>query len=101
VTARFATLESRLTTAVFSHLANAEAQIGGGAPVPGIFDNGYALGAVGIGMAGTQPTITLATASVSGEAVGQTLVVNGSSYYVAAHEPDGTGVSRLLLEVLA
>ncbi len=73
----------------------------GGTAVLGIFDMPYALGNVGIGMAGTQFAFTLATASVSGEAVGQTLVVNGNSYTVAAHEPDGTGLSRLLLEVLA
>lgn len=71
-----------------------------GAATHGIFDNGYALGNVGLtGMASTQPTFTLPTASISGEPVGQTLVVNAISYYVSAHEPDGTGMSRLILEV--
>lgn len=73
-----------------------------GTAVRGVFDNGYALGNVGvIGMAGTQPAFTLPTAILNGEPVGQTLVVNSASYYVSAHEPDGTGMSRLLLEVLA
>lgn len=72
-----------------------------GASVRGIFDAGFALGEVGIGMAGTQPAYTLASASVSGDPVGQHLVVGGVTYYVAAHQPDGTGVSRLLLEALA
>lgn len=73
-----------------------------GQPVRGIFDNGHALGAVGmVGMAGTQPAYTLPTASITGEACGQTLVLGATTYTVVAHEPDGAGVSRLLLEVSA
>ncbi len=72
-----------------------------GAAVVGVFDAGFALGDVGIGMAGTQPTYTLASAGVVGDPVGQQLVVSGVTYYVAAHQPDGTGMSRLLLEVMA
>lgn len=68
--------------------------------VRGIFDNGYSLGSVGpIGMASTQPTLTLPTASVPANPVGQTAVVNSVSYVVAAHEPDGTGISALHLEL--
>lgn len=74
----------------------------GGAAVSGIFDNGYALGSVGpFGMASTQPVLTLATASVPANPVGITAVVGGGAYLVAAHEPDGTGISRLLLEASA
>lgn len=72
-----------------------------GGAVRGIFDAGFSLGDVGIGMAGIQPTYTLASASVVGDPVGQHLVVAGVTYYVAAHQPDGTGMSRLLLEVMA
>lgn len=97
---RFAELEARVSGAVLRHLANAEATFGNGQAVAGIFDNGYALGNVGLtGMASTQPTFTLPTASISGEPVGQTLMVNAISYYVSAHEPDGTGMSRLILEL--
>lgn len=96
--APFAALESRLNGAVLKRLANATATIGG-AVVPGIFDNGYALGNVGMsGMASTQPVFTLNTDALAGEVVGKTIHVNGGSYLVAAHEPDGTGMSRLLLE---
>ena len=71
----------------------------GGVHVRAIFDNGYALGRVGMmGMAGTQPALMLATASVAADPVGLAAVVNGVSYVVAAHEPDGTGMSLLLLE---
>ena len=71
-----------------------------GVAVRGIFDNGHALGGVGLGgMADTQPAFVLPSNSFTGDPVGQTLVVNTASYYVSAHEPDGTGMSRLILEV--
>lgn len=94
---RFASMKGRVNSAVFRRLSNADATIAGSV-VRGIFDNAYEPAEVGIGMASSQPAFTLPTSSVVGEAVGQSLVVNGASYLVAAHEPDGTGVSRLLLE---
>lgn len=97
---RFADLESRVSGAVFAHLSNAVAIFDGGREVAGIFDQAYALSNVGIGMAGVQPVFTTATAEIVGEAVGQTLWINSMAYVVAAHEPDGTGISRLLLEAL-
>ena len=70
-----------------------------GVAVVGIFDGAYAQASVGTyGMASTQPAFTLASASVSGDPVGLTLVTGGITYTVAAHEPDGTGMSRLILE---
>lgn len=73
-----------------------------GVEVSAIFDNSYALGSVGpFGMASTQATITLPTSSVPDGVVGQTCVVADTSYAVAAHEPDGTGISLLRLEVSA
>jgi len=96
--ANFAALEARVNNAVFAHLANTQAQINGGAPVAAIFHNGFALGSVGIGMAGTQPTLRLRTADVTADPVGQAVSVNAVAYTVAAHEPDGTGVSVLMLE---
>ncbi|WP_291015004.1 hypothetical protein [Hydrogenophaga sp.] len=70
-----------------------------GVEVRGIFDNGSALGAVGIaGLATTQPSFTLPTAALPSPVVGSALVLGGQAYTVVAHEPDGTGVSLLLLE---
>lgn len=70
-----------------------------GQAVRGIFDNGFALGDVGMaGMAGTQPVLTVPTTSVPASPIGVAAVVNATNYLVAAHEPDGTGMSRLLLE---
>jgi hypothetical protein len=75
------------------------ATIGLGSAVNGIFDNGYSAGQVGaMGMASTQPSFVLPTASVPDAAVGQPLVVNTLTYCIVAHEPDGTGVSTLYLE---
>ena len=77
----------------------AQAATVGGVSVAVIFDNASALGAVGpFGMASTQPSVTLPTAQVPVDPVGTSVVVGGSTYLVAAHEPDGTGISRLLLE---
>ena len=70
-----------------------------GSSVSAIFDNANALGSVGpYGVASTQPTLTLPTISVPANPVGLSAVVDAVTYLVAAHEPDGTGVSRLLLE---
>jgi hypothetical protein len=74
----------------------------GAVAVSGILDKPYALGDVGfVGLAGNQPVFILPTASVSADPVGTTLTVGAASFIVVAHEPDGTGVSRLVLEVAA
>ena len=77
----------------------------GGLGLQGVLDNGYTLGAVGpfagMGMATTQPRLTCATASLPANPVGAAVVVGAASYVVAEHQPDGTGISVLLLEVAA
>lgn len=74
----------------------------GGQAVQGVFDNGYALGAAGpFGVATTQPRIVCATASLPANPVGAAVVVGAASYTVAEHQPDGTGISLLLLEAAA
>lgn len=70
-----------------------------GVPVGAIFDNGYAQGGVGgLGMASSQPMLTLPTANVPAQPQGLPVVVGSTSYLVAGHEPDGTGISVLMLE---
>ncbi len=74
----------------------------GGMAVVGVFDNGYSLGAVGpFGIAGAQPRLSLPTTQVPANPVGQACVVGSSSYLVAEHQPDGTGMSTLILELAA
>ena len=102
--APFAAAEARATQAVFRHLANALASLHGGDQVPVIFDNAYARGDVGaLGMASTQPAITLPTAAVPASPRGKTAVVTSTlhgtlNFKIVDHEPDGTGVSVLFLE---
>lgn len=98
--APFAALESRVNSAVFARLANAEVSIDGGSAFGGIFDDGYAVGSVGpLGMGGSQPLVVVPSAQVPAQPVGLPIAVNGGAYLVAAVEPDGVGSSRLLLEV--
>ena len=89
------------TTAFFDTTTGfAQAATVGGASVAVIFDNANALGSVGpFGMASTQPSVTLPTAQVPATPVGTSVVVGATTYLVAAHEPDGTGISRLILEL--
>ena len=71
-----------------------------GVVLAAIFDNANALGSVGpYGMASTQPALTLPTIQVPANPIGLAVVVGGVSYLVAGHEPDGTGISRLVLEL--
>ena len=97
----FAVAEARANAAVLRRLANASFDIGG-QQHPCIFDNGHALGSVGpIGIATNQPRLTCATAALPADPVGAAVVVGAASYTVAEHQPDGTGISLLLLEVAA
>ena len=80
-------------------VGNAVATIDGIAGVVVQFEALYSMGNVGpIGMASSQPAITLPTASVPTSPVGKAVAVGSATYTIAAHEPDGTGISRLLLE---
>jgi hypothetical protein len=67
-----------------------------GASVNGIFDAGYfePLGEV----EGVQPRFTLPTSSASSAAHGQALVIGSTTYKVRGVQPDGTGVTTLILE---
>ncbi len=69
-----------------------------GVAVRGIFDNTSMVAQGGMGMATTNPTFVLPTGSVPDAPVGKLLVIGAITYSVAAHEPDGTGVSVLVLE---
>jgi len=67
-----------------------------------IFDAAYAVGDVGLyGMASVSPVVTLPTAKVPTDPIGKSVVINTKSYLITAHQPDGTGVSTLMLEAAA
>lgn len=69
-----------------------------GVAVRGIFDRKYIDAGAGMGMASTAPAFTLASGAVPASPVGKLLTVNGENYAIAAIEPDGTGITLLILE---
>ena len=64
-----------------------------GIPVRGIFDRKYAEAGAGMGMSSTVPAFILPTFDVPIDPIGKLLVINGITYAVAVHEPDGAGIS--------
>lgn len=98
--ANFAALQTRVNTAILRGLANADITVSGQA-VQGIFDNGHAVALGGpfdgMGVSTTQPRLTCATASLPADPAGAAVVVGSASYVVAEHQPDGTGISVLML----
>lgn len=96
--APFASLESRLNASVFARLSNVVALVNG-IQVAGVFSNGYAAGSVGaFGMATSGPMIELPTVSVPANPEGLQVIAHGQQYTIAEHQPDGSGISRLMLE---
>ena len=90
----FATIEARINAAALAKLANCTATVAG-VVVAGIFDNSYA---DIYSMDGLAPSMQCATSDVSTAMRGTAVVVNSVSYTVAGIEPDGTGMTRLVLE---
>lgn len=79
----------------------AQAAVLGGLTVQGIFDDAAAVGGVGdLGMATTQPTLLLPTSAVPASVRGMEVLVAGQLFRVEDDQPDGTGMTLLVLEVL-
>lgn len=68
----------------------------GGATVRGILDDEYIEDA---DIAGTRPVLVCKTADVAAVDQGDTVTIDGTDYEVVIPQPDGTGVTRLVLEV--
>lgn len=66
-----------------------------GAAVSGIFDNAYT---EAFGMASRAPMFTLPSAAAAAATQASVLVVESVAYRVTAVQPDGTGVTTLMLE---
>jgi hypothetical protein len=71
-----------------------------GQPVVGIFDAAYVSTNDGIGMASSRPAYLLPAAAAPAAPEGLVLVVakSGERFVVATQEPDGTGLTVLILE---
>ena len=95
MSAPFAALEARVNADVIKHLANAVADFGYGVTVDGIFDNAY-LDA--LGFSGATPVFNCISSAVSGVAQGDAVAIGGINYTVIRIEPDGIGMTRLVLQ---
>lgn len=102
----FARLEQRANAAVLGHLANATASIAGAPAVGCVFDQDHQVDTLGaLGMADAAVSVTLPTADVPSP-LGRPLVEvtylgQATTWRAVAHQPDGTGLSVLLLELAA
>lgn len=52
-----------------------------------------------LGISTTQPMLIAKTSDVSSATRGTSITVNGSAYTIMDNQPDGTGISALMLEV--
>lgn len=69
--------------------------------ITGIFDRDYFGAELGahVSVSSSQPRFTCSTAALpSGAANGDTITIAGATYTVRVVEPDGTGVTKLVLE---
>ena len=75
-----------------------EALIDGIYPVAGIFDEPYGAAGMGNGVATSSPTFQLPTDEVPAQPIDRQILVNDVVYLIRGQEPDGTGVTTLVLE---
>lgn len=68
----------------------------GAVSLTGIFDSAYqdVLGLV----AGSQPVLLVETALIPAAVVGTSVVIGSTTYSIAELQPDGTGLTRLVLK---
>jgi len=72
----------------------------GGVDLPCLFSDPLEnIKLLGSDIQASQPTLVLATQNVPVDVVDMALVVNAVNYTVAVHNPDGFGLSTLLLEL--
>lgn len=70
----------------------------GGASVRGIFDNAFL---AQLNIVGTDPLLLCRTSDVTSATRGTAVTVPAGSFKVIRKEPDGTGMTRLILEAAA
>lgn len=72
-----------------------------GVAVKGILSRPFQLaGLAGAGSASSDPVFTLPTDDVPDDPVGQQIAIGDDTYTIQAVQPDGSGVSRLMLEIM-
>ena len=84
-------------TSDFAQSASYTPSGGSAATIYVIFDNEFSLSNIGIGFENSAPQVMAKTSDVSAATNGATIVIDSVTYYVIGVEPDGTGVTRLIL----
>lgn len=96
----FAAIEARTAAAVLRHAANAQAtattRFGEVVRFPVIFDNGYAAQLGGLAD-GSTPTALAQSAHVADLQQGCAVDIGADTWAVADLQPDGTGMTSLIL----
>jgi len=94
-----ADLAAILSTGEFAVTATYQPSSGPARTVRGIFDSAYQLADPGAytGVASAEPAFTCRSSDVSGARQGEALTVNGTTYRIRTPQPDGTGVTVLML----
>lgn len=93
----FANLEAVANSMVLNHLANVQVDIGG-VLVPGIFRKPSMTDSLGGGVANTSPSVQVASNAVMADPVGKQILIAGVRYVIAEPQPDGTGMTALIVE---
>ena len=91
----FAAIEAATATSAVAALSNATMTLGA-ASVAVIFDAAY-LDTFGI-VADTSISVAAVTSAVTAAAVGGTVTIGAVTYTIAEIQPDGTGMTRLMLK---
>lgn len=95
---KFAALEARSVAASIKHLTNSAAVLlDTGAQALVMFDNEYQAG-LGSTFEASQPTALGASADLQGLGHGSLLTIGTDTWAVVGVQPDGTGLTRLMLE---
>lgn len=89
----FSAIETSINSACMGLISNAS-MIWGASTIPVVFDAAYA---DPLQMAGNRPQAVCLSSLVSALTVGASVAINAVSYTVQAIEPDGTGISTLIL----
>lgn len=82
---------------VLNHLANVQVGIGG-VLVPGIFRKPSAVDSLGVGAANTSPSVQVASSAVMTDPVNKQITIAGVAYMIVEAQPDGTGLTALIVE---
>lgn len=90
----YSAFDTAINTAIIGALGKVRALIGGRS-VAGVFDNEYRNA---LGVADTLPMFSCLTSAVPNVARGSGVLINGTAWTVAEVQPDGTGMTRLMLK---